>query len=167
VSSATMNQSVCEYLVWPCDPKNDSRVDPDILGMVPLLISGSTPSTHQRRLSSVCSLTRTAVLTTDIMAPQFLSGDKSAIDGFLDRFDVRAQKGLFLCIVLTGRYRSSCSTAMVCAHLFSMRHVGCTRNQSSTRIPYDHLLIVTKDRRPLVRRSPIRKSPRDTGDAEE
>jgi hypothetical protein len=45
VSSATMNQSVCEYLVWPCDPRNDSRVDLDLLDMVPLLISGSTPST--------------------------------------------------------------------------------------------------------------------------
>lgn len=45
VSSAIMNQSVCEYPVWPCDPRNDSRVDLDILGMVPLLISGSTPRT--------------------------------------------------------------------------------------------------------------------------
>ena len=59
--------------------------------------------------------------------------------------------------------RSSSLTAMVCASLVSTL-MSLARDHHSTR---GHLLIVTKDRRPLVRRSPIRECPRNPRDAEE
>jgi len=53
--------------------------------------------------------------------------------------------------------RSSSSTAMVCASLVPTI-MSPARDHYST---CDHILIVTKDRRPLVRRSPVREGPRN------
>jgi hypothetical protein len=65
--------------------------------------------------------------------PQFLSGDKNAIDEFLNRFDVCFQNVMLLNLMLTRCSRSSCSTAMVCADLLPTRHVDCTGVPNNAR----------------------------------
>jgi hypothetical protein len=95
--------------------------------------------------------------------PQFLSGDKAAIDEFLSRFDVSVAHCPTI-PALTPCRRSSFSTVMVRAHLLHQFDVSPdailgVRSCGGT-------LIVKKDRRPLVRRSPLSQSPGDARNAE-
>jgi hypothetical protein len=91
----------------------------------------------------------------DSMAkPHFLSGDKPAIEEFLSRFDVSLRSLTLLWSMLTNRQRSSSLTAMVYTHIF---YIPCSLRKMSTfcATARGNELIVKKDRRPLVGRSPI------------